>query len=432
MIGGGNPYFHQQQQLFPHAALGLDGMDGGGFSTMDQPPPPPVVPSDSADDARCHALLYNLSVLKEKVQQLQPLVGLAVEHDGPGPVAAASGVIQEIISAASSMMYAFQQLCSRHGTAAASAASTAAPHGQGQGNHQNTTIVAAVGYARNNGETAAAFIGDHQHQHQQAASIGHAMEQPQWLHQHQHQHGGGGYDNRSIHISTSSKTETATVAVAAAAVPSQEEAIVATGTIIELDAAELLAKYTHYCQVCGKGFKRDANLRMHMRAHGDEYKSSAALANPAKAAAGGDAAAASATAASNSKSYYSCPHEGCRWNRKHAKFQPLKSMICAKNHYKRSHCPKMYVCNRCNRKHFSVLSDLRTHEKHCGDHRWLCSCSTSFSRKDKLIGHLALFTGHQPAVPLDRLVVVGGQAAANNGGAGRRPSSSSTTHHQLD
>ncbi|EEE69156.1 hypothetical protein OsJ_28295 [Oryza sativa Japonica Group] len=61
----------------------------------------------------------------------------------------------------------------------------------------------------------------------------------------------------------------------------------------------------------------------------------------------------------------------------------------------------MYVCNRCGRKHFSVLSDLRTHEKHCGDHRWLCSCGTSFSRKDKLIGHVSLFAGHQPVMPLD-------------------------------
>ena len=47
--------------------------------------------------------------------------------------------------------------------------------------------------------------------------------------------------------------------------------------IIELDAGDLLAKYTHYCQVCRKRFKRDANLRMHMRAYGGEYKTSAAL-----------------------------------------------------------------------------------------------------------------------------------------------------------
>lgn len=166
--------------------------------------------------------------------------------------------------------------------------------------------------------------------------------------------------------------------------------------IVELDASDLLAKYTHYCQICGKGFKRDANLRMHMRAHGDEYKSSAALSNPMKRI--NDLTSDGSLKSSSNTIKYSCPQEGCRWNKKHAKFQPLKSMVCVKNHYKRSHCPKMYVCKRCNKKSFSVLSDLRTHEKHCGDLKWQCSCGTTFSRKDKLMGHVSLFVGHTPLI----------------------------------
>ncbi|KAH1104430.1 hypothetical protein GLYMA_13G321800v4 [Glycine max] len=148
------------------------------------------------------------------------------------------------------------------------------------------------------------------------------------------------------------------------------------------------------------GFERDANLRMHMRAHGDEYKTNAALSNPIKNK-GNLLEGGRECLMSTVKPKYSCPQEGCRWNQRHVKFQPLKSMICAKNHYKRSHCPKMYVCKRCNQKQFSVLSDLRTHEKHCGDLKWQCTCGTSFSRKDKLMGHVALFVGHQPAAAIN-------------------------------
>uniref|UniRef100_A0A0E0KLB6 C2H2-type domain-containing protein n=1 Tax=Oryza punctata TaxID=4537 RepID=A0A0E0KLB6_ORYPU len=86
-------------------------------------------------------------------------------------------------------------------------------------------------------------------------------------------------------------------------------------------------------------------------------------------------------------------------NREHKNFQPLKTPICVKNHYRRSHCDKSFTCRRCNVKKFSVLADLRTHEKHCGRDRWVCSCGTSFSRKDKLFAHVAIFDGHSPALP---------------------------------
>lgn len=164
--------------------------------------------------------------------------------------------------------------------------------------------------------------------------------------------------------------------------------------IVELDAVEILAEHVHFCEICGKGFKRDANLRMHMRAHGNKFKTPEALAKPAPAPEKTVVSRAATTR-------FSCPYIGCNRNKSHKKFRPLKSVICVKNHFKRSHCPKMYSCNRCNKKSFSVLADLKSHLKHCGEAKWRCTCGTSFSRKAKLFGHMALFEGHMPAVVND-------------------------------
>lgn len=161
--------------------------------------------------------------------------------------------------------------------------------------------------------------------------------------------------------------------------------------ILQPEKEEILAPHTHFCTICGKGFKRDANLRMHMRGHGDEYKTAAALAKPHKEASSEPAPI----------KRYSCPYTGCKRNKEHKKFQPLKTILCVKNHYKRTHCDKSYICSRCNVKKFSVIADLKTHEKHCGKDKWLCSCGTTFSRKDKLFGHIALFQGHTPAIPVE-------------------------------
>lgn len=177
--------------------------------------------------------------------------------------------------------------------------------------------------------------------------------------------------------------------------------------LVELAATEILAEHTHFCEICSKGFKRDANLRMHMRGHGDEYKTPAALARPDKTP---------RDPSMVKLRRYSCPYAGCKRNRKHQKFQPLKTMLCVKNHYRRSHCPKLLICSRCKTKKFSVVADLKTHEKHCGQDKWQCSCGTTFSRKDKLFGHIGLFVGHTPATPIHEIESAGAGAEATSAG----------------
>ncbi|XP_074287639.1 protein SENSITIVE TO PROTON RHIZOTOXICITY 2-like [Silene latifolia] len=327
------------------------------------------------------SFLCSLSILKEKVNQVQTYVNIFVPQSQTSTsamaIATMGTVIQEIIVTASSMMFNCQQM---------------GIYSPNQGNHNHNHLIASSSHIPG---------VDSNNSNNNSNSNGHqALFDGEGLY--------NWYDDNITCMNTNTtKTVSKGIETSKGIISrknvNEDNQDQATYDIVELEAADLLAKYTHYCQVCSKGFKRDANLRMHMRAHGDEYKSSAALSNPLKKLINNNGETESSSSTKMPRKY-SCPHEGCRWNKKHVKFQPLKSIICVKNHYKRSHCPKMYVCKRCNRKQFSVLSDLRTHEKHCGDLKWQCSCGTTFSRKDKLMGHVALFVGHSPMInPLGTL-----------------------------
>ncbi|XP_022755902.1 protein SENSITIVE TO PROTON RHIZOTOXICITY 2-like [Durio zibethinus] len=356
--------------------------------------------ADSGPEALSSSLLYNLSILKDKVRQVQSLVSILISPDQTHPestslaIASMGSFVQEIIVAASSMIFVCQQI---------SLGATSGNNTTTELHQQHVRVIPDNGISQHPNFTNNNVVQE------RGEGFYSRTENISWYGDYcNNRNNNNSNSTRSLQVSNDDKLERKELMAELtrrSGISKGSHRISANNCdIIELNAADLLAKYTHYCQVCGKGFKRDANLRMHMRAHGDQYKTTAALINPMKNHEGNTAIANYSTELPKK---YSCPHEGCRWNQKHAKFQPLKSMICVKNHYKRSHCPKMYVCKRCNRKQFSVLSDLRTHEKHCGDLKWQCSCGTTFSRKDKLMGHVALFVGHSPVLVTDSLTKPG-------------------------
>lgn len=356
------------------------------------------IAGSAAGSSPSSSLLFNLSVLKDKLNQVQTLMDTVILSPNQSQpestsmaISSMNSTIHEIIVTATSMMLTCQHMALTFPPPATTTTTTTTTctnelYHQQQSNHNRLLpLTHHSNFGNNNNNIGTDIRGQSLFSNTESETL-------DWFGESYNNNNDNNSNIQSIAISEANNSK------GGENEPNNNEGYKYNhDDIIELDAEDLLAKYTHYCQVCGKGFKRDANLRMHMRAHGDEYKTNAALSNPIKSIIRGSECDLMSSSVKHKKKY-SCPQEGCRWNQKHAKFQPLKSMVCAKNHYKRSHCPKMYVCKRCNQKQFSVLSDLRTHEKHCGDLKWQCSCGTTFSRKDKLMGHVALFVGHHPAI----------------------------------
>ncbi|XP_010520391.1 PREDICTED: protein SENSITIVE TO PROTON RHIZOTOXICITY 1 [Tarenaya hassleriana] len=349
----------------------------------------------SSDDEVSISLLYNLSIIQDKVNQIQSLASFMISHNhhdhdhhhhrnhrevGSRSLAMADvmTLVQGIISAASSMMFTCQQF-------------DVVPNNKNNGSDDHADEATVVM------ELSGQDQIDPDHDFMRGSSLLAVQEEGRISFSDQILRNLEWYGTDTNNPSTGKNNVLSKNTNKRKSDEDQNKN--KNYEVVELNADDLLAKYTHHCTICGKGFKRDANLRMHMRAHGDEYKTREALINPMNRSINdqenGDKDLKT-TDIPHRKLYYSCPQEGCRWNQRHKRFQPLKSVICVKNHYKRSHCPKMYMCRRCNVKKFSVLSDLRTHEKHCGEVKWVCSCGTRFSRKDKLMSHVALFLGHVP------------------------------------
>ncbi|KAF3545548.1 hypothetical protein DY000_02001006 [Brassica cretica] len=305
---------------------------------------PAATRSSEEDDGISLSLLLNLSTIQDKVHEIQSLVNFFMispnnnnqESTSSLAMSNVGSLVQEIITAASSMMHTCQQL-----QISTSNNSNVDTNQTADGMFMEFSQDFDPDHAFM-GESSTNLLGVQERGH--VSFLDQTTQNLDWYETETTN------PKKDIHHSKSRSGNY---------------------EIVELSVEDLLAKYTHYCQICGKGFKRDANLRMHMRAHGDEYKTREALINPTSRD-------KTVEYSSLMRHYYSCPQQGCRWNQRHEKFQPLKSVICAKNHYKRSHCPKIYMCRRCNVKHFSVLSDLRTHEKHCGDIKWVCSCGTRY------------------------------------------------------
>jgi hypothetical protein len=136
--------------------------------------------------------------------------------------------------------------------------------------------------------------------------------------------------------------------------------------VIKLSPQALMAN-RFVCELCGKGFPREHNLKMHWRGHNLPWK------------------LRERSGKEPMKFVYVCPEPSCVH---HDPSRGLHNLRGIRNHFRRKHGEKMWKCDKCS-KHYALQSDWKAHSKVCGTREYRCDCGTLFSRRDSFITHRA-------------------------------------------
>ncbi|GMG98557.1 hypothetical protein Nepgr_000397 [Nepenthes gracilis] len=137
--------------------------------------------------------------------------------------------------------------------------------------------------------------------------------------------------------------------------------------VIALSPSALLATNRFFCEICGKGFRRDQNLQLHRRGHNLPWKLK------------------QRSTKEPMKRVYVCPENTCVH---HHPSRALGDLSGIKKHFCRKHGEKKWRCEKCD-KSYAVQSDWKAHSKTCGTREYKCDCGTIFSRRDGFITHRA-------------------------------------------
>uniref|UniRef100_A0A1D1XKK7 Zinc finger protein MAGPIE n=1 Tax=Anthurium amnicola TaxID=1678845 RepID=A0A1D1XKK7_9ARAE len=114
--------------------------------------------------------------------------------------------------------------------------------------------------------------------------------------------------------------------------------------VVALSPETLVATNRFVCEICGKGFRRDQNLRLHRREHNLPWNLRGSSGERPR------------------KRVYVCPVPTCVY---HHPARALGDLTGIKKHFFRKHgVEKKYGCDSCSKK-YAVLSDWQAHVRMC-------------------------------------------------------------------